>query len=381
MPHPLTPDQQQLCDAIRTFAGERLGRDMERRDREACFDQDGWRACGEMGIQGLPVPEAWGGQGQDFVTTVAALDTLGEACLDNGLVFSLNAQIWSVQMPILHYGSEEQKRRWLPGLCAGEVIGVHGMSEPDSGSDALAMRTRAVRDGDAYVLNGTKTFSTNGPVGDLAIVFANARPELGSFGISAFLIERGTPGVRFGPAIEKMGLRTSPMGEIVLDDARVPVTARLGGEGAGLRLFQSSMEFERAFIFASHLGVLRRLYQRCFEHARTRKQFGQAIGRFPAVADRLVAMRCDLTAGELLMRRIAEIKDAGGHAPMEAAMAKLTISEAYVRATLDAIQIFGGYGYTVEYGLEREHRDAVASRLYSGTSEIQRKLIAGYLGL
>jgi hypothetical protein len=215
----------------------------------------------------------------------------------------------------------------------------------------------------------------------VALVFANARPELKSMGITAFLVDRDTPGVTFGPPIEKMGLRTSPMGEIVLEDARLPGSARLGSEGLGLRLFQHSMEYERAFIFASHLGVMRRLFQRCFDHARTRRQFGQAIGRFPAVADRLVNMRTDLETCGLLLRHIAEVKDAGGDAGMQAAMAKLVISEAYVRATLDAIQIFGGYGYTVEYGVEREHRDAVASRLYSGTSEIQRKLIAGYLGL
>lgn len=381
MPHPLTPEQQEICGVIRDFARERLGRDMERRDRDAVFDRDGWSACAEFGIQGLPIPTVHGGQGQNFVTTLAALETLGEACLDNGLVFSLNAQIWSVQMPILHYGSEEQKRRFLPKLCDGQMIGVHGMSEPDSGSDALAMHTRAVRDGDGYVINGTKTFSTNGPVGDVAIIFANVRPELKSLGLTAFLIERGTRGVTFGDPIAKMGLRTSPMGEIVLEDVRVPMAARLGPEGAGLRLFQHSMEFERAFIFASHLGIMRRIYGRCFEHARTRRQFGQPIAKFPAVADRLVDMQIGHETGALLLRRIAEIKDSGGEAGMQAAMAKLVISEAYVRATLDAIQIFGGYGYTVEYGLEREHRDAIASRLYSGTSEIQRKLIAGYLGL
>jgi hypothetical protein len=381
MTDPRTPDQQVLCSAVREFAAASLNADLIRRDRQAEFNRQGWRQCADLGIQGLPIPETYGGQAHDFVTTLAVLETLGEACADNGLVFSLNAQIWSVQMPILHFGSEAQKQRYLPPLCAGTLIGVHGMTEPDSGSDALALRTRAVRDGEHYVLTGTKTLATNGPVADLALVFANVRPEMKSLGVTAFLVDRDTPGVSFGPPIEKMGLRTSPMGEIVITEARVPVSARLGPEGGGMRMFQSSMEYERAFIFASHLGAMRRLCQRCAAHARTRRQFGQAIGKFSAVADRLVRMHTDIVLGSLLLGDIARRKDGGGEAPMEAAMAKLVISEAYVRATLDAIQIFGGYGYTVEYEVEREHRDAVASRLYSGTSEIQRKLIAHYLDL
>jgi alkylation response protein AidB-like acyl-CoA dehydrogenase len=376
-----TPDQTALCAAVQEFARARLGSQMIQRDRDAQFDREGFRLCGEMGIQGLTIPEAYGGQAQDHATALAVLQALGEACLDNGLLFSLNAQIWSVQMPIYRYGTPEQKDRYLPGLCDGSRIGVHAMSEPDSGSDALALRTRAVRDGDGYVLDGTKTFATNAPVGDFAVVFANLRPELKALGITAFLVDRGTPGVTFGPPIEKMGLRTSPMGEVVLEGARIPASARLGGEGAGLMLFQSSMEYERAFIFASHLGTLRRILERCMAHAKTRRQFGQPIAKFPAVFERLVSMRTDLELGELLLRKIAGAKDGATEAPMEAAMAKLFISEAYVRATLDAIQIFGGYGYMTEYEMEREHRDAVASRIYSGTSEIQRKMIAHYMGL
>lgn len=375
------PERIEMCQSVRRFAEQRLGRDLIRRDREGIFDSDGWRLCAEIGIQGLPVPVEYGGQQQDFATTLAVLETLGEACADNGLLFSINAQIWSVEMPILHFGSEEQRRRYLPGLCDGSRIGAHAMTEPTSGSDAMALRTRAVRDGDHYVLNGSKTFVTNGPVADFAVVFANLRPELGALGITAFLVDRGTPGLSFGSSIDKMGMRTSPFGELALDDARLHRSQRLGPEGGGLRIFQRSMEYERAFIFASHLGAMRRLYNRALEHARNREQFGQPIGKFPAVADRLISMRMDLELGELLLSKIATIKDAGGEAPMEAAMAKLFISEAYVRASLDAVQIFGGYGYCTDFEVEREHRDAVASRIYSGTSDIQRKVIAHYLGL
>lgn len=371
----------EVCAVLRRFASQELGQDLVRRDREGIFDEKGWQLCARMGIQGVVVPEDYGGQGQDLATSLAMIQTLGEACADNGLIFSLGAQIWSVEMPLLHFGTEEQRRRYLPSLCDGSRIGVHAMTEPDSGSDAFALRTRAIRQGDDYVLSGTKTFATNAPVGDVAIVFANARPELGALGVTAFIVERDMPGVSFGPPIAKMGLRTSPTGEVVLDEVRLPAWRRLGREGSGLQIFQSSMEYERGFIFAAHLGAIQRVYRRCLEYARARRQFGRPIAEFSPIADRLVSMRMDLELGELLLRKIARTKDDGGAAPMEAAMAKLFISESYVRTTLDAVQIFGGYGYTVEYQIEREHRDAVASRIYSGTSEMQRRIIYQYLGV
>lgn len=376
-----SPEQLEFRQATLEFARKSLQDDLPAREKRGEFSRALWRACGEFGIQGLPFPEQYGGGGQDILTTILAMEALGEGCADNGLLFGLAAQMWSVQMPIWRHGTEAQRERWLPALCRGELIGAHGMSEPDSGSDALAMRARAVKDGEHYVLNGTKTFITNGPVADFAIVFANVRPELKALGITAFLIDRDMPGVSFGPKIEKMGLRTSPMGEIILDNVRIPASQRLAREGAGMQLFNASMEYERAFIFASHLGAMRRIYERCRRHARERKQFGQSISKFTPVADKLIQMRMDIELAQLLLHKIAWAKDHGQEMPMEAAMAKLFISEAQVRASLDAIQIFGGYGFTVEYEMEREHRDAIGGRLYSGTSEIQRKLIGSYLGL
>lgn len=377
----VSDEQRELADAVRAFAEGELNDDLIARDRAGEFSRAGWQACARMGIQGLHVPEAWGGQGQSLLTTALVCEALGRGCRDNGLTFSLNAQIWSVEMPILHFGSDEQKERYLRPMVEGTRIGAHGMSEPDSGSDALALRTRARRDGDGYVLSGSKTLITNAPVADFAIIFANVRPEMRAMGITAFLVDRDTPGVDFSAPIEKMGLRTSPLGEIALDEVRIPASQRLGREGAGMLLFQESMEYERALIFASHLGAMQRIYERCRIHARERKQFGQSISKFAGVSDRLVRMRMDLELGRLLLHKIAVAKDQGSKAPMESAMAKLFISEAYLAAALDAIQIFGGYGYTVEYELEREQRDAVGSRIYSGTSDIQRKLIASYLDL
>jgi hypothetical protein len=243
------------------------------------------------------------------------------------------------------------------------------------------MRTRATRDGDHYVLNGTKTFVTNAPVADLFVAYATVNPALGAMGITGFIIERDTPGLAIPKKLEKMGLRTSPMAEVVFEDCRVPVSQRLGREGRGVTVFESSMEWERGCILASCLGVMRRQLQECIAHARSRKQFGQAIGKFQSVANRLVDMRVRLDTCRPLVYRIGALKDAQQDASTEAAVAKLYVSECFVKSCLDAVQIFGGYGYMTEQQVERDLRDAVGSTLYSGTSEIQRNIVARGLGL
>jgi alkylation response protein AidB-like acyl-CoA dehydrogenase len=309
------------------------------------------------------------------------MEALGKACRDNGLVFSLNAQMWAVELPLLRFGTEAQRRRWLPALCRGELVAAHAMTEPGSGSDAMALATRAVRDGDAYVLTGTKTFVTNGPVADLVLVFATVDPAARAAGVTAFLVERGARGLGLSDPIPKMGLRTSPMGEVVLDGCRVPASNRLGAEGAGVAIFNSAMEWERTCIFASHLGAMERLLEETIAWARTRTQFGKPIASYAPIADAIVDMKVSLEAGRLLLYRAAARKDAGREAILDAAIAKLFVSEAHVRQALAAIQIHGGYGYTTELGIERELRDAIPGTIYSGTSEMQRKIIARRLGL
>ncbi|MBE0565465.1 MAG: acyl-CoA dehydrogenase family protein [Krumholzibacteria bacterium] len=373
-------EQKRLQEAVRAFAAT-LNEGMIERDAAGEFSRDAWRRCAEFGIPGLPIPEEFGGTGQDLLTTIIAMEAMGYGCRDNGLVFSLNAQMWAFEMPLLHFGTQEQKRRWLPRVCAGELIGAHAVSEPDFGSDAMAMTTRYRRDGDHYVLDGAKTFVTNGPVADVVLAFATLDPKFRSAGITAFLIERGTPGLTISKPIPKMGLRTSPMGEVTFADCRVPVTSRLGGEGTGFAIFNSAMEWERACIFASHLGSMQHTYETCVAYAKSRKQFGEPIGHFAPVADKIVEMRVAIELGRLLLYKIGAVKDAGGSAVLESAMAKLFISEAHVQQALDAIQIHGGYGYSTEYEIERELRDAVPGRIYSGTSEIQRRIIARLLGL
>ncbi len=374
-------EQLEFRGMVVDFARKALQDDLIARDAKGEFSRDHWRRCGEFGIQGLPFPEQYGGGGRDILSTILAMEALGYACKDNGLLFGLAAQMWSVQMPIFRFGTEAQKQLYLPRLNSGEWVGAHGMSEPDSGSDAFALRTTAAQEGEHWVLNGTKTFVSEAPVADVFVVFATIDRGKGALGLTAFLVERDTPGFGVGKKIGKMGLRTSPMAELFFDNCRLPATALLGRAGRGVQIFNDSMEWERACILASNLGTLERLIEDSVRYARERKQFGQAIGQFQAISHKLADMRTRLEAARLLLYQGAWAKDTGQNPGPAAAMAKLYLGEAMVQACLDAVQIRGGYGYTTEYEVERDLRDAVGGTLYSGTSEIQRNLIVRSLGL
>jgi alkylation response protein AidB-like acyl-CoA dehydrogenase len=376
-----TPEQLAYRDATVAFARGKLRDDVVRRDREGEFARELWRECGRFGIQGLPFPAAYGGAGLDVLTAVLALESLGYACPDNGLLFALAAQMWSVQMPILRWGTEEQKQRYLPRLCSGEWIGAHGMSEPDSGSDAFSLRTRAERRGDEYVLNGSKTFVSEAPVADVYVVFATLDPAQGALGLTGFIVERGQPGFGVGRRIEKMGLRTSPMAELVLEDCHLPVESRLGREGRAAQIFNDSMEWERGCILAGAVGAMARMLEDAVRYAKERHQFGQPIAHFQSVANRLVDMEVRLETARLLLYRAAWAKEHGCDPGAAAALAKLVISEGWIGSALDAVRVRGGYGYTTEYQAERDLRDAVGGVLFSGTSDIQRNLLARGLGL
>ncbi len=377
----LSGEQQTWHDAAVRFAREELVDDLLDRDERREFWREGWRRCARFGIQGLPVPVEYGGKGLGLPATIAAMEGLGYGCPDNGLIFAINASMWTNSIPILRYGSEEQKRRFLPGLCDGSLVGANGASEVEAGSDIFAMRTLAERRGDRWVLNGRKTWVTSGPVADLFVCYATTDPARGVLGISAFLVPKGTPGFRVVREIRKMGVRTVPMGELALEECEVPAASLLGREGRGAEVFNCSMEWERGAILAGTLGTMRRQLERCIEHARRRKQFGKPIGKFQAVAHKIVDMKLRLETCRPLVYKIGWLKEQGRDATLEAAMAKLYVSECFVQSSLDAVQLFGASGFVAETGIERDLRDSIGSTIYSGTSEIQRNIIAQQLRL
>ena len=369
-------------DRIIEFAQQTLNGDVVERDKQGVFSRENWKKCADFGIQGLCVPEAYSGSPEiDLLTAVLAMEGMGYGCRDNGLTFALNAQMWTVQLPILHFGTEEQKQRFLPSLCNGQWVGVHAITEPESGSDVFSLRTVAEKQGDGYVLNGRKKFITCGPIADLALVFATIDPKLGKWGVTAFILEKGMSGFTASPAQDKMGLRSAPIGELYFDNCFVPAENRIGPEGGGFSLSNSSLEYERCCILASQLGAMERQLETAIAYGRSRHQFGQPIGKFQSVSNRIAEMKLRLETARLLLYKVAWLKQMGKSAMMEAALLKLYLSECFVESGLDAIRIHGGNGYLTDFGVERDLRDAIGGIIYAGTSDIQRNIIARLLGL
>jgi hypothetical protein len=374
-------EQLAFKESVIKFAKNELNSAIIERDSNCQFEKKLWQKCARFGIQGLSIPEKYGGVGTDPLTAVLVMEGFGFGCRDNGLTFALNSQMWSVQPTILDFGSEAQKEKYLPGLCRGELIGAYGMTEPDSGSDAFSLRTRADRQDGGYILNGSKTMISLAPVCDLAIVYATTDSRLGQWGISTFLIDKKMPGFRISRSWKKMGLRTVPAGELILEDCFVPEENRLGPIGAGVSMFNRSMEWERRFNFASHIGSMERQLEKAISFAKERRQLGRPIGKFQSVSNRIVAMKLRLETARLHLYKTAWLKEHDKPAAMQAAMTKLYISEAYVRSSLDAIRVHGGSGYLSETEIERDLRDSTGGVLYTGTSDIQRVVIAWMLGL
>lgn len=374
-------EQLEVRQSAIDFARKNLNSAVIKRDRDAAFSRALWEKCAEFGIQGFAFPERYGGLNADIVSTMLLMEGLGYGCKDSGLLFAINGQMWTVQMPILRFGSDEQKERYLPKLCGGELIGANGVTEPNTGSDAFGLTTSARISGDSYILNGTKTFCTMAPEADVFMVFATVDKRKGFMGVTAFIVERGFPGFSVGKEIDKMGLRTAPMAELILEECEVPVVNRLGKEGNGAAIFEDTVEWERACLMASISGGMERQLEQCIRYANERKQFGKAIGKYQSVANKIVDMKVRMETARLLLYKVAWMKQHRGKAPVEAAMAKLYLSESWKKSCLDAVQIHGGYGYTTDYEVERDLRDSIGSTLYSGTSEIQKIIIARYLGL
>ena len=376
-----TDEQLAFKESVIQFAKNELNGSIVERDNNSQFERTLWQKCAEFGIQGLAIPKKYGGVGADPLTTVLVMEGLGYGCRDNGLAFALNAQMWSAQPTILDFGSEVQKQKYLPGICRGELIGAYGMTEPDSGSDAFDLRTRAERQENGYILNGTKTMITFASLADFVIVFATINPELGKWGISVFVVDKDTPGLKVSRSMDKMGLRTVPMGEIIFEDCFIPLEQRIGPEGAGSSIFNSTQEWERSVILASHLGAMERQLEQAIQYAGGRRQFDQPIGKFQSVSNRIADMKVRLETARLLIYKVAWLKSLGKPVMMDAALVKLYLSECFVKSSLDAIRIHGGYGYMTEFEVERDLRDAIGGTLYGGTSDIQRNIVAGLLGL
>lgn len=372
----LTPAQLELRERHKD-----LGRELQ-----AILDESSgplpapaWSWCGRQGLLGLVVPEDLGGVGLDALDGVLAMEGLGTGCTDLGFLIAVNAHLWGTVLPIVSLASPEQRARFLPGLVDGTTVGAHCITEPEAGSDVHGMTTTVIIDGDELVVSGCKHFITGASRAGLFLVYARD-PEAGADALSAVLVPADTAGLTVIDQ-PKLGLEGAPMGEVRLDGCRIPRSLLLGRAGAGMAQFGTALEWERACIFAPVLGAMQRQLDRSIRFARKRRQFGQPIGRFQSVANRIVAMRMRLDVGRLLLYQVAGLKADGGRAPLEASEAKLHISESFVRSSRDAMQIRGGAGYLADAEEARDLRDAPAGTLFSGTSEIQRVIIGRFLGL
>lgn len=377
-----TPEQDQRRATIVAFARATLNQNVIDRDRDGTFSRELWRACAAMGLAGLPVERKYGGQELDPLSCAHALEALGYGCTDHGLVFGVCAHVVSCVVPLSKFGTPEQKRRYLSALCDGRVVGAHAITEAGSGSDAFGMQTTATKDGGGWRITGQKAFVSNHCEAGVLIVFAvtDAAARFHG-GVTAFLVDKDAPGLTIGATVEKMGLRTTPFGSISLDEVRVGNEQVLGGVGGGTGVFAHSMDWERACLFAAHVGQMERLTERAAAHARQRQTGGVAIGKHQAVSHKIADMKVRLEAARLLVYRAASGLDRRRAVALDAAVAKLFVSEALVQTASDLVQILGGAGYATGSEAERALRDAFGSKIYSGTSEIQRNIIAGWLDL
>jgi alkylation response protein AidB-like acyl-CoA dehydrogenase len=345
------------------------------------WTREQWQCCGELGFLGLCLPTQYGGKNFSALKTALALEAFGRGCQDMGLVFSAAAHLLACCRPIADFGNEQLKTSILPGCCSGTLIAANAITEEEAGSDVFTLKTQARRDGTDYVLTGKKSYVSNGPVADLFLIYATTNPAHGYLGISAFLVDRQTPGLRTGEPFNKMGLKSTPACAVFLDDCRIPHMARIGLEGQGGAIFTSSMQWERTCLFAAYVGMMERQLERSLTYAKKRRQFGASIGKNQAIAHRLVNMKLRLESARLLLYRACWLLDQGQTTTQASSLAKIAVSEAAIEAGLDAIQIHGAFGFNQDAGIETMLRDAIPATLFSGTSEIHRNIIATSLGL
>jgi butyryl-CoA dehydrogenase len=374
----LTEEHKMIRKMAREFAEKEVAPIAAELDEKAEVSFENIRKMGELGFLGINVSEKYGGGGMDTVSYCIAVEEISKACAGTAVVMAVQNSL--VCYGIEKFGTEDQKQRFLVPLAEGELIGTFALTEPEAGSDAAAQKTTMVRNGDEYIVNGTKSFISSGGFADVALVFGMTDKAKGHRGISALLVEKGTAGFSVGKEENKLGIRASNTSELVFEDCRVPVANRLGEEGEGFKIAMSNLDAGRISVAAQALGIAEAAYEAALEYAKVRQQFGQPIAKFQGIQWMLADMATRIEASRLLVYNAALAKDradeTGGRYSKEAAMAKLYASETASWVTDLAIQIHGGYGYIKDYPVERYYRDARITRIYEGTSEVQRMVIA-----
>ncbi|MGM9950358.1 MAG: acyl-CoA dehydrogenase [Lysinibacillus sp.] len=371
-----TEEQDMMRQMVRDFAKTEIEPFVERMEQGE-FPREILKKMGELGLMGTTAPESLGGSEMDFTSYIIAINELSKVSAVVGVILSVHTSVGT--NPIIYFGNDAQKQKYVPKLASGEYLGAFCLTEPGAGSDAGSLKSRAVKDGDSYIINGSKVFITNGGEADVYIVFASTNPELGSRGISAFIVEKDTPGLIIGKDEHKMGLHGSRTVQLTFENMVVPAENLLGAEGEGFKIAMSNLDVGRIGIAAQALGIAEAALEAATNYAKERVQFGKPIVANQGVAFKLADMATAVEAARLLVYRAANLRTQGLPCGKEASMAKLFASKTAVDVAIDAVQIFGGYGYTEDYPVERYFRDAKVTEIYEGTSEIQRIVIGKHL--
>ena len=371
-----TDEQQMMCNMVKHFAEAEIAPFIERMEQGE-FPRPILEKMGELGLMGITIPEAYGGAGMDFTSYIIAINELSRVSATVGVILSVHTSVGT--NPILYFGNDTQKEKYLPKLANGEYLAAFGLTEPSSGSDASSLKTRANKQDDNYILNGSKMFITNGGEADVYIVFAKTNSELGTKGISAFIVEKGTEGLIIGKDERKMGMHGSRTVELSFENMRVPAENLLSAEGEGFKIAMANLDVGRIGIAAQSLGIAEAALQAATNYAKERVQFGKPITAQQGIGFKLADMATKVEAARLLLYQAASLRTQGLPCSKEASMAKLFASKTAMRVAIDAVQVFGGYGYTEDYPVERYFRDAKVTEIYEGTSEIQRIVISKQL--
>ena len=373
----LTAEQEMLRKMVRDFSKKEVEPTAAERDEEERFDRSIFDKMAELGLAGIPWPEEYGGIGSDYVSYVIAVEELSRVCASTGV--TLSAHISLASWPIFTYGNEEQKQKFLRRLATGVALGAYALSEPGAGSDVASMKTTAKKDGEDYILNGNKVWVTNGGVADIYLVFAKTDINAKHKGISVFIVEKDTEGFTFGKKERKLGIRSSPTTELIFENCRIPAGNRLGAEGEGFKIAMSTLDGGRNGIAAQALGIAQGALDASVGYAKEREQFGKPIAHNQGISFKLADMATDIEAARLLTYQAAWLETKGLPYGKASAMSKLFAGDAAMRITVEAVQVFGGYGYTKDYPVERYMRDAKITQIYEGTNEIQRLVIGRML--